>query len=144
MLVAVSTYYRKSAGLSLAVDLARAAIPHMLLPQPGSPEAFMSMLGGVLPPNFESLPQRDRDRLTKGNAFAAQRGIVRDELSALFKSFGRDFMAGMKELLMQLYDCPDHLDSNTNNRGIGRHPGCGAVHAGRGDSGGIGCRADVR
>jgi hypothetical protein len=118
MLVAISTYYRKSAGLSLAVDLARAAFPHMLLPQPGSPEAFMCMLGGVLPPNFDSLSLRDRERLNRGNTFAAQRGIARDELSALFKSFGRDFMAGMKELIMQLYDCPEHLDSNTNNRGL--------------------------
>ncbi|HMN12623.1 MAG TPA: DUF3987 domain-containing protein [Bellilinea sp.] len=118
MLVAVSTYYRKSAGLSLAGKVARAAMPHMILPQPGSPEAFMSMLGGVLPPNFEEIPPRDRDRLVKGNRYAAQRGILRDELSALFKSFGRDYMQGMKELLMQLYDCPDYLDSNTNNRGM--------------------------
>ena len=43
---------------------------------------------------------------------------LRDELSALFKSMGRDYMAGMKELIMQLYDCPDYLDSNTNNRGL--------------------------
>ncbi|NLF79238.1 MAG: DUF3987 domain-containing protein [Chloroflexi bacterium] len=118
MSVAVSTYYRKSAGLNLANDVARAAMPHMILPQPGSPEAFMSMLGGVLPPNFEDIAYRDRERLVKGNRYAAQRGILRDELSALFKSFGRDYMSGMKELLMQLYDCPDYLDSNTNNRGL--------------------------
>ena len=118
MSVAVSTYYRKSAGLNLAHDLARAAMPHLILPQPGSPEAFMSMLGGVLPPNFDEIPARDRERLVKGNRYAAQRGILRDELSALFKSFGRDYMSGMKELLMQLYDCPDYLDSNTNNRGL--------------------------
>lgn len=118
MLVAVSTYYRKSAGLNLAHDVARAAMPHLILPQPGSPEAFMSMLGGVLPPNFDDIAQRDRERLVKGNRFAAQRGILRDELSALFKSFGRDYMSGMKELLMQLFDCPDYLDSNTNNRGL--------------------------
>jgi len=118
MSVAVSTYYRKSAGLNLANDVARAAMPHMILPQPGSPEAFMSMLGGVLPPNFDDIAARDRERLVKGNRYAAQRGILRDELSALFKSFGRDYMSGMKELLMQLYDCPDYLDSNTNNRGL--------------------------
>src|SRR5262249_33822434 len=72
MVVAVSTYYRKSAGLSLASEVARAAMPHMILPQPGSPENFMSMLGGVLPANFEAIPAPDRDRLTKGNTFAAQ------------------------------------------------------------------------
>jgi hypothetical protein len=118
MLVAVSTYYRKSAGLSLASQVARAAMPHMILPQPGSPENFMNMLGGILPPNFDTIPAPDRERLTKGNVFAAQRGILRDELSALFKSMGRDYMAGVKELIMQLYDCPAYLDSNTNNRGL--------------------------
>jgi hypothetical protein len=118
MIVAVSTYYRKSAGLSLAAEVARLAIPHMLMPQPGSPENFMSMLGGVLPPNFSDIPQRDRARLEKGNRYAAQRGLLRDELSGLFKSMGRDYMAGLKELIMTLYDCPAYLDSNTNNKGL--------------------------
>jgi hypothetical protein len=118
MIVAISTYYRKSAGLSLGGEVARAAIPHMIMPQPGSPENFMNMLGGILPANFESIPEADRDRLTKGNRFAAQRGILRDELSGLFKSMTKDYMSGMKELIMQLYDCPPYLDSNTNNRGI--------------------------
>jgi hypothetical protein len=27
-------------------------------------------------------------------------------------------MSGMKELIMQLYDCPPYLDTNTNNRGL--------------------------
>ena len=102
----------QSAGLNLAHDLARG--PSALILQPGSPEAFMSMLGG-LPPSFDD-PPRPRaagkeQPLRRSAAFA-------DELSALFKSFGRDYMSGMKELLMQLYDCPDYLDSNTNNRGL--------------------------
>ncbi|MFQ3647607.1 MAG: DUF3987 domain-containing protein [Anaerolinea sp.] len=118
MVVAVSTYYRKSAGLSLAAEVARLAIPHMLMPQPGSPENFMSMLGGVLPPNFADIPPQDRARLEKGNRYAAQRGLLRDELSGLFKSMGRDYMAGLKELIMTLYDCPAYLDSNTNNKGL--------------------------
>lgn len=118
MIAAVSTYYRKSAGLSLAAEVARLAIPHMLMPQPGSPENFMSMLGGVLPPNFSDIPQQDRARLEKGNRYAAQRGLLRDELSGLFKSMGRDYMAGLKELIMTLYDCPAYLDSNTNNKGL--------------------------
>lgn len=118
MIAAVSTYYRKSAGLSLAAEVARIAIPHMMMPQPGSPENFMSMLGGVLPPNFSEIPQQDRARLEKGNRYAAQRGLMRDELSGLFKSMGRDYMAGLKELIMTLYDCPPYLDSNTNNKGL--------------------------
>lgn len=118
MIVAISTYYRKSAGLSLANEVARTAIPHMIMPQPGSPENFMSMLGGILPPNFSDIPQQDRARLEKGNRYAAQRGLLRDELSGLFKSMGKDYMAGLKELIMMLYDCPVYLDSNTNNKGL--------------------------
>ncbi len=118
MIVAVSTYYRKSAGLSLAHEVARLSIPHMIMPQPGSPENFMSMLGGVLPPNFSAIPQHDRSRLEKGNRYAAQRGLLRDELSGLFKSMGKDYMAGLKELIMTLYDCPAYLDSNTNHKGL--------------------------
>ena len=118
MIVAVSTYYRKSAGLNLAGEVARLALPHMIMPQPGSPENFMNMLGGVLPPNFSELSSPDRARLEKGNRYAAQRGLLRDELSGLFKSMGRDYMAGLKELIMTLYDCPPYLDSNTNNKGL--------------------------
>ncbi len=118
MLIAVSTYYRKSASLNLASGVIRVAMPHMLLPQPGSPENFMNMLGGVLPSNIDTIPAIDRERLKDGNEFAAQRALVRDEISAVFKAMGRDYMAGMKEIIMQLYDCPPYLDSNTNNRGL--------------------------
>jgi hypothetical protein len=34
------------------------------------------------------------------------------------KSMSKDYMSGMKELIMQLHDCPPYLDSNTNNRGL--------------------------
>ena len=64
------------------------------------------------------LPQQDRSRLEKGNRYAAQRGLLRDELSGLFKSMDKDYMAGLKELIMTLYDCPAYLDSNTNNKGL--------------------------
>src|SRR5690606_38745394 len=118
MVVAVSTSYRKSAGLGLASEGARLAIPHMLMRQPGSPEDPASLLGGVRPPHFADIPQVDRARLEKGNGYAAQRGLLRDELAGLFKSMGRDYMAGLKELIMTLYVCPLYLDSNTNNKGL--------------------------
>ena len=102
----------------MGAEVAQLAIPHMIMPQPGSPENFMSMLDGVLPTNFSDIPQQDRARLEKGNRYAAQRGLLRDELSGLFKSMGRDYMAGLKELIMTLYDCPAYLDSNTNNKGL--------------------------
>lgn len=62
------------------------------------------------------LTPKDRARLGKGNRYAAQRGLLRDELSGLFKSMSRDYMAGLKELIMTLYDCPAYLDSKNNKQ----------------------------
>lgn len=116
MMVAVSTYYRKTAALRLATQVAKGAIPHMLLPEPGSPENFINLLAGEV--NFASLKPRDKARFERALPFSGQRGVIRDELSGLFKSMARDYMAGMKERIMQMYDCPDYLDISTNTRGI--------------------------
>jgi hypothetical protein len=46
MLVAGTTFYRKSTAYKLAEQVARDAIPHMLMPTPGSPERFQEALAG--------------------------------------------------------------------------------------------------
>jgi hypothetical protein len=114
MLVAGTTFYRKSTAYKLAESLARAAIPHMLMPTPGSPERFQEALAGRMPSNFDKLPKAQQERLTKGQPFAAQRGLLKDEVSGLFGAINkRDYMVGMKDLLMELYDCPDYFDKDT-------------------------------
>lgn len=114
MLVAGTTFYRKSTAYKLAEQVARAAIPHMLMPTPGSPERFQEALAGRLPANFEKLTTEQKDRLTKAQPFAAQRGLLKDEVAGLFGAINkRDYMTGMKDLLMELYDCPDYFDKDT-------------------------------
>ncbi len=114
MLVAGTTFYRKSTAYKLAEQVARAAIPHMLMPTPGSPERFQEALAGRLPTNFDKLGIEQRDRLTKAQPFAAQRGLLKDEVAGLFGAINkRDYMVGMKDLLMELYDCPDYFDKDT-------------------------------
>jgi hypothetical protein len=114
MLVAGTTFYRKSTAYKLAESVARAAIPHMLMPTPGSPERFQEALAGRMPTNFDKLPKAQQDRLTKAQPFAAQRGLLKDEVSGLFGAINRkDYMVGMKDLLMELYDCPDYFDKDT-------------------------------
>ena len=64
--------------------------------------------------NFDKLPKAQQERLTKGQPFAAQRGLLKDEVAGLFGAINkRDYMAGMKDLLMELYDCPDYFDKDT-------------------------------
>jgi len=116
MTVGVSTYYRKTTSLRLAEKFARGAMWHMLMPEPGSPENFINMLAGLQ--DLNALRERDKERFTKAQPFAASRGLIRDELSGLFRSMGKDYMAGMKERIMQMYDCPDSLDFSSNSKGL--------------------------
>ena len=114
MLVAGTTFYRKSTAYKLAEQVARQAIPHMLMPTPGSPERFQEALAGRMPSNFDKLARDQQERLTKSQPFAAQRGLLKDEVAGLFGAINkRDYMVGMKDLLMELYDCPDYFDKDT-------------------------------
>ncbi len=114
MLVAGTTFYRKSTAYKLAEQVARDAIPHMLMPTPGSPERFQEALAGRMPSNYDKLTKQQQERLTKAQPFAAQRGLLKDEVAGLFGAINkRDYMTGMKDLLMELYDCPDYFDKDT-------------------------------
>ncbi len=114
MLIADTTYYRKSTAYKLAEQIAREAIPHMLMPTPGSPERFQEALAGRMPANFDKLTKPQQERLTRAQPFAAQRGLLKDEVAGLFGAINRkEYMVGMKDLLMELYDCPDYSDKDT-------------------------------
>ncbi len=114
MLVADTTFYRKTTAYKLAESVIRQAIPYMLMPTPGSPERFQEMLAGKLPGNYKELTHDQQGLLTKARSFAAQRGLFKDEVAGLFGAFNRrDYMFGMKDLIMELYDCPDYSDKDT-------------------------------
>lgn len=118
MSIAPSTYYRKSTGFNLAQEWVREHLPHMVMSEAGSPESFLNMLAGNLPSNFEDLNETDQARLKASQKYAAQRGLVRDEMSGLFKAMQKDYMAGMKEHLMLMYDCPTFYDIQTVSKGL--------------------------
>ncbi|MBI5928544.1 MAG: bifunctional DNA primase/polymerase [Chloroflexi bacterium] len=114
MLIAATTYYRKSTAYKLAEGIAHEAIPHMLMPTPGSPERFQEALAGQLPGNFDKLNPTEQELFRKAQPFAAQRGLLKDEVAGLFGVINkRDYMVGMKDLLMELYDCPDRSSKET-------------------------------
>jgi hypothetical protein len=118
MIVAISTYFHKTTSLRLVEKMLQRTMPHMHLPEPGSPENLLAQLAGNLD-LLENMHTRDKDRYRKGlTRFAGQRLIIRDELSGLFRSMGKDYMAGMKERIMQMYDGSDELPVSTNTKGI--------------------------
>jgi len=114
MLVADTTFYRKTTAFKLAEGVIRAAMPYMLMPTPGSPERFQEALAGRLPSNYKELTHAQQELLSQARGFAAQRGLFKDEVAGLFGSFNRkDYMYGLKDLIMELYDCPDYSDKDT-------------------------------
>ena len=114
MLVADTTFYRKTTAFKLAEGIIREAMPHMLMPTPGSPERFQEALSGRLPGNYRELTYAQQELLSRARGFAAQRGLFKDEIAGLFGAFNRkDYMFGMKDLIMELYDCPDYSDKDT-------------------------------
>lgn len=96
MMIASTTYYRKSTAYKLAEQVARQAIPHMLMPTPGSPERFQEALSGKQPANFEKLTAEQQALLKKAQPFAAQRGLLKDEVAGLFGAINkREYMVGV-------------------------------------------------
>lgn len=116
VLLGTTTYHRKSTGLNLLRRLAEDAFSHLLMPRPGSAENFGNMLAGKW--DTDGLPPEDKEELDRARPFAGQRVIIRDEISGLFRSFGRDHMAGLKEDLMDMYEGPRTHKLSTNSKGI--------------------------
>lgn len=116
MWVADSTVYSKTTGLEAVIDLVDAAMPHMRLPEQSTPEALVSMLSGETPENFDQLPEREQQIDREGRRFAAQRGIILDEVSSLLGSGRRDHMRGIDEMFMRFYD-GGRYSYTTRNKG---------------------------
>jgi len=118
--VASTTLYAKSTGLEIASRLIHDCCPHLLFANDFTPEAMLADLAGREPANLNAadLTERDRALWLQGRHFAAQRGLVAEEASALLAGLRRDYMTGMAELLLRLYDCPDLYRRNTRGAGF--------------------------
>lgn len=117
MFIAATTYYRKTTAYQLAHQVIEQAIPHLLLPTPGSPERFWDALAGLAPSNFRELPHDQQQVVLESIKFAAQRGLFKDEIAGLFGSLKRDYMAGLKDDLLRVYDCPTY-DAKETQTGL--------------------------
>lgn len=117
--VAPTTLYAKTTGLGVMTSLLDDGIPHLQLSNESTPEALLAELAGREPPNLDSKEISDQERETwkHGQRFAAQRGLVLEEASALLAGMKREYMQGMAELLLRLYDCPRLYRRHTRGGG---------------------------
>ncbi|NLE58557.1 MAG: DUF3987 domain-containing protein, partial [Planctomycetes bacterium] len=116
--LAITTLWRKSTALDVARVMARQAIPHLLAPQDTTPESFLTDLSGREPTNLKDLPPSLQGLWQQERNFAAQRGLVLDELSGLLAGAGKDYNAGLLEAFLRFYDCDPQYTRST--RGSGR------------------------
>lgn len=118
LFVAPSTLYLKSTSFKVLRRLFQAAdLAHLLLPQRMTPETLTQELGTAVPSTFANWHEAVRERWVRERAFAAQRGWMLDEASRLLNGLKRDFNAGMTELILDLYECPDETSEQTISRG---------------------------
>jgi len=115
--VAMTSIYKKTTGMEAIYDLVNEAMPHMLLPEESTPEAFISALGGKRPLNYDSLSAYEKQLEDAGQRFAAQRGLLLDEASSLFGATKKDYMQGHAEMVMRLYDAPHRYTRNVRSEG---------------------------
>jgi hypothetical protein len=115
--IAPSGTRRKSTAMHGVHQLLSAAgMLHLLLPQRMTPEAMiLRMSVGKVQQHADAAKQA---RWLEEQAFAGQRGWMRDEVSALFSSMRRDFNSELLELVLDLYDCKERAgESATVTRG---------------------------
>jgi len=116
--LAPTTLYRKSTALDVARHVARRVVPHLLAAQEVTPEALLSDLAGREPPMMDAIPEQDRATWTARRNYAAQRGIILDEMSGLLSGAGKDYNAGLVESLLRLYDCDPWYERSTRGQGL--------------------------
>lgn len=115
LFVSPSTIDHKTTGKDVLQAIIRdAGLDHMLMPRKATPQALVNDLDYAKLPKPRQMIGLDAFLLRR--AFAAQRGWLRDEASALFASLKQEFNAGLLELILELYDCPEYYDDLTISR----------------------------
>lgn len=117
--VAPTSRYKKTTGANAIRALGMQAVPELFLPEEiGSPEAFLSSLGGKRPSNYETLKQYHKDMIEKSIPHAAQRGLNLDEISSLLGANKKDHMQGLEEMILRGFDAPALYRRLTQSEGF--------------------------
>jgi hypothetical protein len=116
-LIAPTTLYRKTTGLTITRDLAARVLSHLLAAQDTTVESLLSDMAGREPTGFNQMSDAEREHWQKQLDFAAQRGWVLDEMSGLLSSAGKDYNRGLIEAILRFYDCDRQYTRSTRGQG---------------------------
>jgi hypothetical protein len=115
--IAPTTLWNKTTALDIARRIIRRAMPHLLASQDTTPEALLSDMAGYEPTNLAKLNDHERDLWQAERDFAAQRGLMVDEMSGLLAQAGKDYNAGLIEAYLKFYDCEESYSRSTRVQG---------------------------
>ncbi len=115
--LAETTLYRKTTGQAIARDIAEKVVPYLLSPHDCTPEALLNDMAGTEPPNLVQLVLSVQDQWRAKRNYAAQRGMILDEMSGLLSGAGRDYNAGLIETYLRFYDCEGNYIRSTRGQG---------------------------
>lgn len=91
----------------------------LLLPSTFTPQALLVDLAAKVTDHVKDLTGDDQARWLARHKHAAQRAIIRDEVSGIFDDCKKDYNSGLLPLLLKLADAPDHLEGDlTVARGV--------------------------
>jgi hypothetical protein len=119
-LVGVSTFTAKSTVAQVALTvLQQADFDWLRLKGKATPQAFISLMVGQTPKNFEQMDEAEQDQAKQRFGFAAQRGWFYDEFGRTLAKMTRPegYMSDFDELLRELDNCPPELGNYTQSRG---------------------------
>lgn len=102
--LAVTTLWRKTTALDVARKIVRAVFPHLLFAQETTSEALLSDMAGNEPANFGKMSMGDLELWQAERNFAAQRGLIADEMSGTLAGAGYDLLTpDLSERLHGIY-----------------------------------------
>jgi len=121
LLSGISTLYAKSRAARIAIDvLHQAGFGWLRAPTRATPQAFVSLLVGDIPKNYDELDETLQERAKNRFGFAAQRGWFFEEfgngIAAMTQASG--YMADFRSLLREFDDCPPLYENATQTRGL--------------------------
>jgi hypothetical protein len=96
-----------------------AGLGDLLLPASFTPQALLADLALHVPSQVRDGPADTQTRWLERHRHAAQRGVIRDEVSGIFEDCAKDYNTGLLPLLLKLDGAPDYVDSDlTVSRGL--------------------------
>jgi hypothetical protein len=118
LFVSPPAIYTKTTGSRVMSKTMKAAgIDHLLLSQTITPQALITEMSTSIPDRVSAMSEESLDQWLNERAFSAQRAWRFGEAGQLFEAIQQEYNAGLTQIILQLYDCEEKIEDQTQARG---------------------------